>query len=211
MVSAAESVDRVDQHRSLIDAAADAGVRHIVYTSFFGASPTATFTLARDHAATEDHLFRSGVGFTVLRDNLYADLIPFLGGEQGVIRGPAGDGRISVVARDDIADVATTILRSPAEHTGQTYDLTGPEALTLHEIAAIATAVTGRPIRYLNETIEEAYHSRAAYAAPPWQVEAWVSTYTAIAAGEMAGVSADIERIIGRPATPLRDVLERSG
>src|SRR3954452_24376614 len=131
MVSTAEAVDRRDQHRTFIRAAADAGVRHLVYTSFAGASPDATFTLARDHWATEQHIRLSGLEWTFLRDNLYADFLPFMVGEDGVIRGPAADGRAAVVAQDDIADSAIAVLRDPSPHAGQTYDLTGPEALTL--------------------------------------------------------------------------------
>jgi uncharacterized protein YbjT (DUF2867 family) len=70
MVSASETPDRVQQHLTFIDAAADAGVQRVVYVSFFGASPTATFTLARDHWATEEHLRSVGVAHTILRDNL---------------------------------------------------------------------------------------------------------------------------------------------
>ena len=75
MVSAAEAPDRVSEHRSFIDAAARAGVGHLVYTSFVGASPTSTFTLGRDHWATEEHLRASGIPHTILRDNLYADFL----------------------------------------------------------------------------------------------------------------------------------------
>ena len=94
MVSAAESADRLDQHRTFIDAAAEAGVRHIVYTSFLGAAPDATFTLARDHWVTEEHIRASGLAFTFLRDSFYLDFLPALAGEDGVIRGPAGDGLV---------------------------------------------------------------------------------------------------------------------
>lgn len=207
MVSAAESAVRVEEHKSFIHAAAAVGVRHIIYTSFFGAAPDATFTLARDHAATEDHLRSGGMAFTFLRNNLYADFLPYLAGDEGVIRGPAGDGRVAVVAQDDIADAAVAVLTSPAGHAGATYDLTGPEALTMQQIAQIVSTLTGRPVRYVPETLEEAYASRAGYDAPRWQVDTWVSTYTAIAAGEMATVSHDVDRLAGRPATPLRDVL----
>src|SRR3954452_10467394 len=131
MVSTAEAVDRRDQHRTFIRAAADAGVRRLVYTSFAGAAPHATFTLARDHWATEQHIRDSGLEWTFLRDNLYADFLPFMVGDDGVIRGPAGDGRAAVVAQDDIADAAIAVLRDPTRHAGQTYNLTGPEALTL--------------------------------------------------------------------------------
>lgn len=210
MVSGSESADRVAQHRTFIDAAAAAGVGHLVYVSFVSAAPDATFTLARDHWATEKHIQASGVSFTFLRDNLYADFVPNFVGDDGVIRGPAGDGRAAVVAQDDIADAATAVLTDPRAHRGRTYDLTGPQALTLDEMAAALSEAAGRSITYQPETVEEAYRSRASYGAPHWQVEAWVSTYTAIANGELAGISDAIPTLTGHPATSLADVL-RSG
>ena len=90
MVSAAEAEDRLQQHYTFVDAAAEAGVRHIVYTSFFGAGPDCTFTLGRDHYATEERIKASGMDYTILRNNFYLDFLPLLAGEDGVIRGPAG-------------------------------------------------------------------------------------------------------------------------
>ncbi|MCE6996526.1 SDR family oxidoreductase [Saccharothrix sp. S26] len=209
MVSASESTDRVDQHRAFVDAAVDAGVAHLVYVSFAGAAPDATFTLARDHWATEQHIRLSGLGFTFLRDNLYADFLPAMVGEDDVLRGPAGDGRAAVVAQDDIADAAAAVLADPRPHVGRTYDLTGPRALTLHEVAAVLSDATGRTITYHLETVEEAYRSRATYGAPDWQVDAWVSTYTAIANGELAAVSDAVPRLTGHPATSLAGLLRR--
>lgn len=197
MVSAAESADRLDQHRTFIDAAAEAGVEHVVYTSFVAAAPDAVFTLARDHFATEEHLRASGMRWTFLRDSFYIDFMEALVGEDGAIRGPAGDGRVAVVARADVARTAATILAAPAEHAGRTYELTGPEALSLTEVAAIITAVRGTQVSFVDETLDEAYASRADYGAPGWQVDAWVSTYTAIASGDMAAVSRDVEAIAG--------------
>ncbi len=207
MVSAAESPDRVDQHRTFVDAAVAAGVEHLVYISFYGAAPDATFTHARDHWHTEQHIRASGVPFTFLRDNLYADFMPALVGDDGVIRGPAGAGRISPVAQDDIADAVVAVLLDPQAHAGHTYELTGPEALTLHEIAATLQTALDRPVRYEAETLEQAYASRATYDAPDWLVNAWVSTYTAVAAGELGGVSGDVARLTRRPAASLSDVL----
>lgn len=207
MVSASESPGRVAQHTAFVDAAADAGVRHLVYVSFFGAAPEATFTLARDHHATEQHIRARGLEFTFLRDNLYADFLPMMVGEDGVIRGPAGQGRVAAVAQDDIADAAVAVLLDPAAHAGATYSLTGPEALTLDEVAATLSRAQRRPIVYEPETIGDAYASRAHYGAPSWQVDAWVSTYTAIAAGELADVSDDIPRLTGHPATTLAELV----
>jgi NAD(P)H dehydrogenase (quinone) len=206
MVSAAETSDRVQKHLTFIDAAIDAGVERIVYVSFFGASPTATFTLARDHWATEQHLHSVGVAHTIVRDNIYADFTPHFIGTDGNIRGPAGDGRVAVVAQADIAEVAVAALTSDGAYDGRTLNLTGPEALTMDEIAAILSDHLGRTVTYIPETIEEAYASRAVYGAPPWQVDAWVSTYTAIAAGELSTISEDIPEVTGHPAMTLKQV-----
>ncbi|WP_041832720.1 SDR family oxidoreductase [Actinoplanes sp. N902-109] len=209
MISAAETPDRVQRHRAFVDAAVAAGVEHLVYTSFVGAAPDAVFTLARDHWETEQYIRESGIPHTFLRDNLYADFIPLLAGDDGVIRGPAGTGRAAVVAQDDVADSAVAVLREPGAHAGRTYDLTGPEALTLAGMAAVVTRVTGRETRFQDETVAEAYASRAGYGAPGWQVDAWVSTYTAIAAGVLSTVDPAVEQLTGRPAKTLAQTLER--
>ncbi|MFB4267412.1 SDR family oxidoreductase [Nonomuraea sp. GTA35] len=206
-VSASESEDRLGQHRTFVDAARDARVSHLVYVSFYGAAPDATFTLARDHWATEQYIRDSGLTFTFLRDNLYADFLPGMAGSDGVIRGPAGQGRVAAVAQDDIAQAAANVLLAPEEHAGATYDLTGPQALTLDEVAALISAATGRDVTYHAETVPEAYASREIYGAPGWQVEAWVSTYLAIAAGELEGVSGDVPALTGHPATSFAELL----
>lgn len=210
MVSAAESADRLAQHQTFIDAAAAAGVQHVVYTSFLAAGPEATFTLARTHWATEKHLRASGMAFTFLRDSFYADFIPDLAVD-GVIAGPAGSGRVGAVAREDVARSAAAILTDTAaghdRHAGSTYDLTGPEAFTLAEAAATITAVTGRPTVYREQSLKEAYASRQVYGAPDWQVDAWVSTYTAIASGELSAVTDDVRALTGRTPLTLAEVL----
>ena len=212
MVSASEAPDRVEQHLTFVDAAAAAGVAHLVYISFYGAAADATFTLARDHWATEEHIRASGVRWTFLRDNLYADFFPMMAGDDGVIRGPAGDGRVAAVAQDDIADAAAAVLLEPAPHRDRTYELTGPESLSLAEVAATLTAASGRPVRYQAETVEEAYASRrAAYDVPDWQLDAWVSTYTAIADGSLAAVTDAIPQLTGHPATSLAQLLRAPG
>jgi uncharacterized protein YbjT (DUF2867 family) len=207
MVSAAEAQDRLDQHRAFVAAAADAGVRHVVYTSFLGAAPDATFTLGRDHWATEQAIRDSGMAFTFLRDSFYLDFVEDLVGEDDVIRGPAGDGAMAAVARADVARVATAVLHDPDAHRDQTYELTGPEAITLAQAAAIVSEVRGRAVSYHPETVDEAYASRARWNPEPWQADAWVSTYTAIAEGALAHVSGDVERITGRAPMSLREVL----
>ncbi len=214
VVSARESADRVAQHTATIDAAVAAGVQRLVYTSFAGAAPDATFTFARDHWHTEQHLDdvaeRTGLRVTVLRDNLYHHALTEFVGDDGVIRGPAGDGRVASVSHDDVADVATAVIldERPARHDGATYEVTGPQALTLDEVATTLADATGRRITYHAETVEEAYASRAGFGAEPFEVTGWVTSYTAIAAGELAHVSDDVSRLVGRPARSLAQWLD---
>ena len=152
-------------------------------------------------------LIQSGIPYTFLRDNFYTDFFSHMVGEDGVLRGPAADGRVASVTRADVARVAATVIQNSTEHFGQTYNLTGPEALTLNEIAQTITEVTGRMVSFHDQTLEEAYESRLKWEAPQWQYDAWVSTYTAIAAGELVPSSNDVERITGVPAESLRDFL----
>jgi NAD(P)H dehydrogenase (quinone) len=203
MVSASEDRERVKLHTTAVEAAVAAGVGRVVYTSFFGAAPDCTFTFGRDHWHTEEALKASGVRWTFLRDNLYIDFLPLMAGADGVIRGPGGNGRAAVVARDDIADAGVAVLLDDTgRHDGRGYDMTGPEALTLAEVAEQLSRVAGRPITYQEETLEEAYASRASYGAPDWEVDGWVSTYTAIANGDLERVSGDLEALAGHP--PIR-------
>lgn len=207
MVSAGESADRVEQHRCFIDAAVRANVRQVVYTSFAAAAPDSTFTLGRDHWATEEILRESGLAFTMLRDSFYLDMFALFAGEDRVIRGPAGDGRVAAVARADVARVAVHVLTDPVAHHNLTYTLTGPQALSLAEIAATLTDVRGEPYRYEDETVAQAHASRSSYGAPDWQVEAWISTYTSIASGVLAPVTDDVERVTGTPPMTLETLL----
>jgi uncharacterized protein YbjT (DUF2867 family) len=207
MVSGRENEDRLSEHKAFIDAAKAAGVQHVVYTSFMGAAPDAVFTLARDHFHTEEHVKAAGLSYTFLRDNIYLDFLEPFGGPEGIIRGPADEGRVSAVAQADVARSAAAILPDPRAHAQTAYTLTGPEALTLAEAAAIIAKARNRPFRFHDETVPEAYESRKKWPAPQWQYDAWVSTYTAIAAGELAEVTDDVERLTGRRALSLAELL----
>lgn len=207
-VSATEAKDRAEQQRAVVRAAADAGVRRVVYVSFLGASEHCTFTFGRDHWWTEQEVRASGMAFTFLRDNLYQDVLPFFAGQDGVIRGPAADGRVGAVARDDVADVAAAVLLGTG-HDGQTYEVTGPRAFTLAEAARMISAATGTQVAYQAQTLEEAYASRAGYGAADWEVAGWVTSYAAIATGELDVVTDVVERVAGRPATDFAQLLSR--
>jgi uncharacterized protein YbjT (DUF2867 family) len=206
LVSARESATRVAEHTAVVDAAVESGVERIVYTSALGASPDATFTFARDHFATEQRIRASGLAFTFLRDSLYLELVPMLASAEGVIAGPAGDGEIAWLARDDVAEVAVAVLLR-AGHDGQTYELTGPEARDLAYAAEQLSLFSGRRVTYHKESLEEAYAARSSYGAPQFEVDGWVTSYACIGTGEMDVVSDAVPRLTGHRAQSLPEFL----
>lgn len=208
MVSGSENPNRVQQHKDFIDVAKMAKVSHIIYLSFYNASKNSVFTLGRDHYATEEYIKEKGFKYTFLRDNFYTDFFVALCKEYGEIKGPAGNGKVSAVVRSDVSEVVAKILENPEKWENQTLNMTGSEEMTMEEITKIASKHLGREIKYIDETIEEAYESRKIWKAEQWEYDSWVSTYTAIAEGEQSGISNDIEKVLGRKATSLVEYLK---
>ena len=209
MVSGSENPNRVQQHKDFIDAAKIAGVSHIIYLSFYNASKNSIFTLGRDHYATEEYIKENGFKYTFLRDNFYADFFVDLCREYGEIKGPAGNGKVSAVVRSDVSEVAAKILENPGKWENHTLNMTGPEELSMTEIVKAVSEYFGKEIKYIEETVEEAYESRKIWKAEQWEYDSWVSTYTAIAENEQSGISNDIEKVLGRKATSLAEYLKK--
>ena len=199
LVSGHEDPDRISVHRKAVEGARLAGVERIVYTSFMGAAPNATFPYARDHSATELAIREAGISLTSMRNSLYADMAPRFVGVDGVIRAPAGHGRVAWVARRDVARLAAVLLMEPG-HEGQVYDVSGPHAIDLNETARILTKAVRRAITYYPETLDEARASRAGH--PDWLVEGWIGSYLMLDTGEASVTSHTIEHLTGeRPMT----------
>lgn len=203
-VSGRETEHRRAEHESVVAAAHDAGVARIVYLSFAGAAPEATFTFAQIHWHTEQAIRATGLAFTFLRDNWYQSALPMMVDPTGVIRGPGGTGVMAAVAPDDVIRMAATVVGDAIDagagaspHDGRTYELTGPEAFSFADAAATLSRASGRTIRYEEETLEEAYLSREVYRAPKWEVDGWVTSYAAVATGELSHISADIAEVTG--------------
>ena len=199
---------RLEQHYCAIEAAVAVGVERIVYTSFLSAAPLATFTHAREHYLTEQRIRESGCRYTFLRPTFYLDRAPRWFSNEGIVQGPAGNGTITWVSRDDLADVAVAVLTGNG-HDGASYEITGSHALTLTEAAEEFSRATGIPTSYQPESIEEAKASRAKFNPTDWELEAWVSTYVAISTGEMSVVSHSVEVLTGHAPQTLADYLHR--
>ena len=209
LIPVRERPDRVRQHESAVDAALAAGVNRIVDSSFLAAAPDAAFTLARDHYATEESIRARGIPFTFVRGSAYLQVIHWLIGPEGgdpraSRRWPSGAGGARRHGRHCRGDPDL-----PAAHDGQTYDVTGSQAVSLREVAAEFTRASGRQVTYVEETPEQPRASRRTYGALDWQVEAWVSTYLQIANGELDVVSDTVPRLTGHPARSLPGYLAR--
>ena len=208
LASGEEARNRVEQHKAAVDAAKAAGVERIVYLSFYGARPDSAFTFGRDHFHTEEHIKASGLSYAFSRDNIYLDFVPFFAGADGAIRGPGGNGRFAPVARDDIADVLVELLTNP-DRDGRAYEVAGDEAYTLAEAAERLGRAIGREITYVDETMEEAWASRRPSGEEDWVIEGWITTYVAIAKGELAEPTTTVKDLTGHDPQRLEELLER--
>ena len=222
LISTARVGGRVAQHRNAIEAAVKAGVRHIAYTSSVGISPDNPAIVIRDHQATEDLLRASGVAWTFLRDNHYAEAVATAIAPRAVATGAwlasAGEGRLGTVAREDCVASAVAVLTTPG-HENRIYTLTGPETLSFREQAALVSEITGRPVEYKLISDDEMFAMFDALGIPrrpvddqivanvPWCSEDMVTYEQSIRGGWFDMRTDDVETLTGRPPTSLREVL----
>jgi NAD(P)H dehydrogenase (quinone) len=202
--------DRVPQQQAAVDAAAAAGVRSIVYTSILNPSDSNPAAVAAEHRATEEHIRARGLGWTFLRNGIYADLLPYTAAPalaSGTLLSNDGDGRTSYVARDDLAQAAAVVLTSDG-HDGKSYDLTGPEALGAKDLAALFAEVGGKPVEPVFVDDEAWIAAMVEHAGMPEPGARLYSTFgIAARQGYFAVVSPTLEQLIGRAPKTVREVL----
>jgi NAD(P)H dehydrogenase (quinone) len=207
IVSSNDFNDRPGQHRNAIDAAVRAGVGHVVYTSGPKAT-TSSMLLMSDHGATEEHLAASGLTTTVLRNGWYVEnytgQVPnYL--EHGMV-GSAGEGKVSLALRRELAAAAAVVLTTDG-HEGKVYEL-GGDAVTLPELAAIISDVTGKPVSYTDVPVE-AFQGILVGAGMPEPVAAiFADVDRSISEGELYVDPTDLAALLGRPATPVADAVK---
>jgi NAD(P)H dehydrogenase (quinone) len=208
LVSSSEVGRRAEQHRNAIDAAREAGVTLLAYTSIAQAETT-TMLLAAEHQATETYLRESGVPFTLLRNGWYlenytAQLPVAL--EHGAILGSAGEGRVSAATRADYAAAAAAVLTGEG-HEGKAYELGGDHSFTLPELAAEITRQTGTEVAYRDLPVEEYTQVLVGAGLPEQAAAVFADSDRGIARGELLVESGDLSRLAGRPTTSLADGL----
>lgn len=219
---------RVSEHRNAIAAAKAAGIRHIVYTSVGGGEqPNNPAMSARDHYQSEHDLRSSGIAYTFLRNHLYAEIVSNIwiapAAASGRLEMATGHGSLAPVAKGDVARSAAAVLRDPERHAGAVYEISGPELLSMEDIARIGSEVYGSPITYTPVTPEErlAFFDSVGLprtydpSMPPnpeghmWASDELVSADVAVAEGYQALLTHAVKQITGREPERLRSVMER--
>ncbi|GAB3212435.1 Uncharacterized conserved protein YbjT, contains NAD(P)-binding and DUF2867 domains [Marinactinospora thermotolerans DSM 45154] len=187
------------------DLARDAGVSRLVLLSQYAARVDSPVRFLRWHAEVEAHVRRLGLDHTVLRPNLYMQaLLGFAGTiAQGWFAAPIGDAAVSVIDTRDIAETAAVVLTTSG-HTGRTYTLTGPRAVTHGQIAQALSTATGREITF-QEVPDEQFAAALTGLMPPWQLDGLVEDYAHYARGEAAEVYSCVTDLTGRPARDITD------
>jgi NAD(P)H dehydrogenase (quinone) len=199
---------RVPLHRAFVETAARRDVGQIVYLSFVNAARDATFLHARSHGETEELLADSGVPWTSIRNSMYADDIPGWFDPDGVAREPLGEARMSFSYRPELAKAIAVTLTEPG-HGGQVYDITTPESIGFHDLAHIASEVTGDRYRYEPATDEEWDERWRALGRSGWELEAGHTSYEAIRAGELDVVTDDYRRLTGLDPLTVAEIVDR--
>ena len=208
MVSMHEPPERrIALHRGFIDVAARRRVAHVVYLSFVGAGPDASFVHARSHGATESMLADSGLSFAAVRNGMYADEIASWFDPGGRITGPGGDGRLSLSYRPELADAIAALLTDEANDDRQVVNITGPESFSLAELAATASDVTGDAYRYAPLDCEEWIAYRKSVGRPDWSIEAGISYYDGVRVGEADVVTDDYRALTGKRPLSIRELI----
>jgi NAD(P)H dehydrogenase (quinone) len=201
---------RVAQHTAAIDAAAAAGVGHVLYTSGLNAGGALPLVVSHDHGATEQAIRDRGLRWTALRNGLYAEFqVP--AAARAVVSGRLvhnnGDGATAYVSREDCAAAAAAALTGDG-HEDRVYDITGPELVTQAQLAAMVSDITGRPVEAVAIDDDQAAQNLTAAGLPADAAMAYASFGTAVREGVLAVVSTHVQDLTGRRPRSLREVLE---
>ncbi len=208
LISGNEVGQRLPQHLAVIDAAKQAGVKQLFYTSLLHAD-SSPLGLAIEHLATEVAIKESGLTYTILRNGWYTE--NYTGSAKGAIGagafiGNAGEGKIASAARADYAEAAAKVL-STEGHEGKIYELAGDEAYTLTELAAEISKQSGKTIPYNNLTEAEYAGILKSFGLPDGLAEMLANSDTGASKGGFFDDSKVLSELIGRPTTSLAKVV----
>jgi NAD(P)H dehydrogenase (quinone) len=209
IISTDDFTNRIAQHRAAVEAATQADVGHLLYTSIPNPTDANVAIAVESHRATEEAIFASGRDWTILRNSIYADYqVPTLTGaiESGQLVLNNGDGACAYVTREDCAAVAAVALSGDG-HAGKLYDVTGPELLTMADLAAIASEVSGVQVEAIAVDDEAFAAGLAEHAGLPSEAAAGYATFgRAIREGQLAALSTVVRDLTGHEPQSLREL-----
>lgn len=204
LISGSEVGQRVEQHRTVIEAAAAEGVELLAYTSVANAETTG-MKLAAEHQETEAILKESGIPFALLRNGWYlenyTDQLPGTLA-QGALAGSAGEGKVSAASRADYAEAAAAVLVADGQ-AGKIYELGGDQAFTLAELAQEISAAASQPVTYQDLPAEDYAGLLAGFGIPQAFADILADSDLGIARGDLLVSGSDLRTLIGRPTTPM--------
>ncbi len=208
LVSGADMGERVAQHRTVVEAAARAGVELIAYTSIANAD-SSHMKMAVDHLATENIIRESGVPFVFLRNGWYVEnYTDQLQGTlaQGAFAGSAGEGRVSAAARSDYAEAAAAVLVAE-DQAGKIYELGNDDSFSMAELATEISAASGKEIAYQNLPAADYAALLTKIGLPEVFAEVLADSDLGIARGDLLVTSGDLSNLLGRPTTSMADAV----
>ena len=212
LISANEVGRRLPQHRNVIEAAKADGAKMIVYTSLLNAAKSGIRSLAEEHFGTEELIRSSGMPYVILRNGWYIEnysenLGPVL--QYGAVAGSAGDGRVAAATREDYAEAAAAVLTGSG-HEGKIYELAGDRAFSLSELASEVAKASGKNVVY-NDLPPDNYRDMLiGVGLPALVAEMLVDADLGLKRGELDSSSDDLRHLIGRPTTPMADVIRQA-
>jgi NAD(P)H dehydrogenase (quinone) len=212
LISAME-MRRFQQHKNVVDAARAAGVRHIIYTSVAirDVNTSVIKPFMESHFQTEDYIKESRLSYTILRNSIYADVIPVFAGENVLEKGiylPAGDGKTSFITREELAEATAKVLTTDT-HENKTYSLTNVETYTWPVIAQVLSEIAGKEIGYHSPGFEDYVNSLMEAGVPANYVQMVSGFALAISKDEFNLVSDDLEQLLGRKPASLSVYLKQ--
>lgn len=196
------------QEKNVVDAASGAGVQHIVYTSTVNPGSQPIFFGSQTNQHTENAIRASGITYTFFRNSMYMETIPqFIGSamEDGQIFYPAGEGKVSFVARTDIAEALANVLAAGEKHANAAYDITGTGAYSFSDIATLLASEKGLPASYTDIPASAFRDELVKLEMPPIAVDFYISMADSVKAGEFAHVDGALERLLQRKRVVLKD------
>lgn len=216
-VSASDIGKRVPQHKNVVETAKASNIKHVLYTSTVRkdeSSEAPLFAVVDAHVKTEEWIKESGLTYTILRHNLYAEVIPmFLGEKEQLLQSksiylPTGNGKTSFVPREDFAEAEANILANPSSYENKVLEFNGSEQTSFEEVAKILTKTLSESISYVSPEVDEFKQTMASYQLPGDIIDMLTMFSLGIADGEFNQTSDDLESVLGRKTKSIADFLK---